>query len=312
MRDDEFVAMQKSTSVRSQNLPPALALLRPGIRALSALAPGLAARVAERMLLTPARHSAPPQEIAALASARRTIVRVGETALSTWTWGHGPRVLLVHGWAGRGGQLAAFVPPLLARGFSIVTFDAPGHGASPSPQTSVVAFTEAVRAVAAALGPIRGVVAHSLGAVATARAMFDGLDVDAAVFVAPAGNLAAYSTVFLDALGFNRNARERMRERVETRLRTPWTALDLRVLAPGLDTPLLILHDRDDAEVPWQDGAIVAQAWRGAELVTTGGLGHRRILREAGVVTRSAQFLGDRIAAGAPTADPILVTSPAA
>src|SRR5437867_8848785 len=168
MRDDEFVAMQKSTSVRSQNLPPAQALLRPGIRALSALAPGLAARVAERMLLTPARHSAPPQEIAALASARRTIVRVEETALSTWTWGHGPRVLLVHGWAGRGGQLAAFVPPLLARGFSVVTFDAPGHGASPAPQTSVVAFTGAVRAVAAALGPIRGVVAHSLGAVATA------------------------------------------------------------------------------------------------------------------------------------------------
>jgi alpha-beta hydrolase superfamily lysophospholipase len=45
------------------------------------------------------------------------------------------------GWGGRGAQLAAFVEPLLARGFSVVTLDAPAHP------------------------PVRAVVAHSLGAV---------------------------------------------------------------------------------------------------------------------------------------------------
>jgi len=26
--------------------------------------------------------------------------------------------------------------------------------------------------------------------------------------------------------------------------------------------PLLVVHDRDDREVPWEDGAAIAAAWR--------------------------------------------------
>jgi pimeloyl-ACP methyl ester carboxylesterase len=309
MRDDEFLTMQKSTSVRSQ-VGSDLAWLRPGVRVLGAVAPALAARLAERLLLTPVQHAAPPPERAALESARRQVVSVDGTPVTTWTWGHGPVVLLVHGWSGRGGQLASFVPALLERGFSVVTFDAPGHGASPADETSVVAFVAAVRAVAATHGPVRGIIAHSAGAMAAARAMFEGLAVEGAVFLAPASNLAAYSDAFMDALGFSRPVRERMRVRVETRLQTPWTALDLRALAPAMDAPLLVIHDRDDADVPWQDGAIVAQAWPGAALVTTGGLGHRRILRDGRVLRAAADFLGERIGARA-HAD-LEVTLPAA
>jgi pimeloyl-ACP methyl ester carboxylesterase len=309
MRDLEFVEMQKSTSVRSQTASPAW--LSPGIRVLSTLVPALAARLAERLLLTPTRHAVPPPERAALESARQQIVSVDGTPVTTWTWGHGPVILLVHGWSGRGGQLASFVPPLLARGFSVVTFDAPGHGVSIAPETSVMAFVAAVRAVGATHGPVRGIIAHSIGAVAAARAMFEGLAPDGAVFVSPAANLAGYSDVFLDALGFSRAAREGMRARVEARLRTPWTALDLRALAPAMNVPLLVVHDRDDADVPWQDGAIVAQAWRDARLLTTGGLGHRRILRDATVIRSAADFLAERAADGTTTAE-LEATVPAA
>src|SRR2546427_4662875 len=58
---------------------------------------------------------APEHETAALAGARRTIVQVGGSPVSVWTWGHGPVVLLVHGWGGRGAQLARFVEPLVDR-----------------------------------------------------------------------------------------------------------------------------------------------------------------------------------------------------
>jgi pimeloyl-ACP methyl ester carboxylesterase len=290
MTDLEFVAMQNSTSVRSHS-PLAVRLARPAFAALSAVAPTLAASLAERLFLTAPRHAVRPREAEALAGARQTVVHGDDGPLTTWTWGHGPVVLLVHGWGGRGGQLAAFVPPLLANGFSVVAFDAPGHGVSPQPRSSAVAFLAAIQTIDRALGPVRGLVAHSLGAAAAARALHDGLGAEAAVFIAPPADLALYAHMSLDSLGFGRETRERMQARVEARLGVPWASLDVRGYARSMRTPLLVIHDRDDAEIPWQDGAIIAGAWPGARLSTTGGLGHRRILRERGVAEEATAFL---------------------
>ncbi len=145
MTDCEYISMVKSTIVRSQRAPWLLPFIRAGNRALSALAPRLAALRAERMFLTPPRPRRPAGERALIAGAQARTVPIGDGShVETWTWGNGPRVLLVHGWGGRGAQLGAFVEPLVSRGFSVVAFDAPGHGASrrwwrrsaPSPRTT--------------------------------------------------------------------------------------------------------------------------------------------------------------------------------
>ncbi|MGY4769754.1 hypothetical protein ACXC9Q_22775 [Kribbella sp. CWNU-51] len=53
-----------------------------------------------------------------------TVPRIPESArrqrVCGTTWGTGPTVYLVHGWAGWGLQSAAFVPHLLAAGFRLV------------------------------------------------------------------------------------------------------------------------------------------------------------------------------------------------
>ena len=295
MTDLEFVAMQNSTAVRPFDPPLAARLLRPAIAALSTLAPSVAARVAERRFLTPPRHPAPAHEMAALAGARRTIVSVDGSPVTTWTWGHGPVVLLVHGWGGRGSQLARFVEPLVASGCSVVTFDAPGHGTSPEPRSSIVAFVHAIRAIERALGPVRGVIAHSIGAVAAARALYEGVGADAAVFSAPPADLVLQAHTLLEVLGFGRRARERMQARIEQRLGIAWSALDVRGYAADMRTPLLVVHDRDDNEVPWQDGAILARDWPGAEFSMTGGLGHRRIVRDPCVIHGVTSFVVERV-----------------
>ena len=290
MTDLEFVAMQKSTAVRSREVPWRTRLLRPALATLSAVAPGLAAPVAERLFLTPPRYPQRAHEATALASAVATVVDAG-TPITTWTWGHGPAVLLVHGWGGRGGQLASFVPPLVAAGHSVITFDAPGHGRSPAPESSLLAFVQAIHAVARTLGPVRGVIAHSIGAAAAACALRDGLRADAAVFLAPPADLTLHADIMLETLGFGPRARELMRQRIERRLGVAWSTLDVVSFAAQMRTPLLVIHDREDSEVPWQEGASIAQAWPGATLSTTGGLGHRRLVRDRDVVAEAVSFL---------------------
>jgi pimeloyl-ACP methyl ester carboxylesterase len=60
--------------------------------------------------------------------------------------------------------------------------------------------------------------------------------------------------------------------------------------------PLLVVHDRGDAEVAWQHGLAIARAWRGAEFLMTDGLGHRRILKDPDVVAAAVAFVVARAA----------------
>jgi pimeloyl-ACP methyl ester carboxylesterase len=295
MTDAEYIAMEKSTIVRSYSEPRRLPLMRLRGRVLSALAPARAARLAERLFLTPPRSRRPTAELDLIATARARPVRVGHRRIETWTWGAGPSVLLVHGWGGRGAQLGAFVGPLVARGLSVVTFDAPGHGASDPGLVTVPEMTAAIREVATLRGHPAGLVAHSVGAVTATRAVYEGLDVGAAVYLGPAADVVSAALHFTETLGFSRTVREQMHRRIEARVGQPWSAFDAVGLAPALSTPLLVIHDRGDAEVPWQHGVAIARAWPGAEMLMTDGLGHRRLLRAPNVVAAAVTFLIDAI-----------------
>jgi len=296
MTDAEYIAMEKSTNVRSYRQPRWLPVVRTGNRALSALAPVLAAGVAEHLFLTPPRSHRPPAEIELLATARARPMRVSGRRIETWTWGAGPTVLLVHGWGGRGAQLGSFVGPLVARGFAVLTFDAPGHGASDSGIVTIPEMTAAIHEVAASRGRLVGLVAHSVGAVAATRALYEGLAVAAAVYIGPAADLVSPAARFAETLGFSRAVRERMQRSIEARVGRLWSTFEVPALAPTLDAPLLVVHDRGDAEVPWQQGKVIAQSWPGAEMLMTDGLGHRRILHAPEVLASAVAFVAARTA----------------
>jgi predicted alpha/beta hydrolase family esterase len=294
MRDAEFIDLNKSTIVRSRDRRAALPL-RAAFAALSRLAPALAARQAERLFLTPPRHPRPAAEVAALAAARTATLDVGPHRIPIWQWGQGPAVLLVHGWGGRGGQLAPLVPPLVARGLSAVAFDGPGHGEAPRTLVTLPLMAAAVRAVAGVHRPV-ALVAHSVGAPVAARALAGGLAVEAAVFIGGPAEMVTPSEVFAEALGLSPRVRALMQERVERRVGAPWSAFEVGRLVPVPAPALLVVHDRADAEVPWQHGQAIARDWPGAALHWTEGLGHRRILRDAGVGAEVAAFLTAHLA----------------
>jgi pimeloyl-ACP methyl ester carboxylesterase len=55
--------------------------------------------------------------------------------------------------------------------------------------------------------------------------------------------------------------------------------------------PLLVIHDREDKQIPFGMGKAIAAAWQGAELLSTRGLGHNRILRDPEVVRSAIDFI---------------------
>ena len=58
-----------------------------------------------------------------------------------------------------------------------------------------------------------------------------------------------------------------------------------------MTAPLLIVHDRDDDDTSYADGVTLSEAWPGARMLSTSGLGHRRILREPSVIEAATRFI---------------------
>lgn len=272
--------------------PLAMVLMRGALRVLSRTSPSAAGRVAADLFMKPRRFRTPERERELLADATPFEVRLGAaTTIRAWSWGEGPLVLLVHGWEGRGSQLAAFVQPLVARGHRVVTFDAPGHGASYGSRSSLPHFTWALRGVLDATAPPHAIIAHSLGCAGTTLALRDGLAVNRLVFLAPPLEPVDYTARFGEILALEPPIIDRMRARIEERFLRKWSDYSLAETAKEMTAPLLIVHDREDQDTFWREGAALAEAWPGARMMTTEGLGHRRILREPAIVAAATEFV---------------------
>jgi pimeloyl-ACP methyl ester carboxylesterase len=272
--------------------------VRAAFRVLERIAPALGARWAERIWFTlPRRGQARTAGGAGPALGEPFAIDLGGRSVVGETYGHGPAVYLMHGWAGHRGHLAAFVAPLVGRGYRVVTFDAPSHGASGpgghgSRSSSLPEFVQALSAVVEAHGPARAVIAHSMGATAAATALSDGLRAGRLAMLAPMASPDSYSRQFAVALGFGERTARRLMARIEQRIGAPMHLFDALEHGRAVAMPpTLIVHDRDDASISVNDGMAIAAAWSQSRLTITSGLGHRRLLRDPHVVDEVVEFV---------------------
>lgn len=212
-------------------------------------------------------------------------------------WGGGRHVHLVHGWAGWHQQLGAHVTPLLEQDHQVLAHDALGHGESdPGPHGagtgSVVDLATSLTAVAAAHGPVAGVVAHSAGAMATLYAMQRGLAVERLALIAPSVSLTSTLTALRHHLGISERTSAKVLSRLGRMVEAPPEAFELIDLGRTLadPPPLLVVHDVDDPEAPIADARAFVAQWPGAQLVETSGRRHRRVIWAPETVAAVADF----------------------
>ncbi|MCW2986933.1 MAG: putative hydrolase [Conexibacter sp.] len=293
---------KNSTTVRS---PTAVRLTRAALQAAFVLSEDLGTSIAERLFTSPRRYTRPQREKAVLASGKRFTIPVTlrsprwtgtTTEVVAWRWGVGPTVLLVHGWESRGSQLGAMIEPLLAAGLSVVTFDAPAHGDSPGTRLYLTDQADAISAVAAAIGPLHAIIAHSFGCAATLLAHTRG-GVDAArnVMISPNVLIDDSLDLFAKLVGLDDAERTLLEHQIVTSSGVTIESLALDRLVAARDAGLLVIHDRADREVPVHHGQKLAASWPNARLVQTDGLGHRRILRDRDVIRMAVEAVREGV-----------------
>lgn len=283
------MSFQKSTIVRIKNDG-----MSAFFRYAEHVAPGLAGRVAKDLWF-----SAPPR------MADQPVPDGGEPfavgaqghVVRGLAWGEGPVVYLVHGWGGRGSQFGAMVAPLVEAGHRVVMFDGPSHGDSdPGPSgprlTNGVELARALDEVFCRFGPAEAVVAHSMGTISTYLALrFGWLGTRRLVFIAPMVEALSLFDLFQGSLGFGARTRRAFDRAVDEYVGIPVSGFDARFQASQVDpVPTLVISDRGDRQTPY-DAVVDFAETIGAPLVTTEGLGHRKILRDPGVVARVVEFV---------------------
>lgn len=283
---------------RRRGEPTALRLLRLGFQYLAPLMPGLATRYAYRLWFSTRRYAPPVRELRWEAEAERASVATEHGDVAVYHWGdQGPTILLIHGWNGRGTQLASFAQPLVEAGYQVVAFDGPGHGRSPGSWTSIFRLTDATLAVVERYGPVDGVIAHSFGSAVTAYALNHGLSTNRVVSISAPASIHYLVERFCHAVRIPASLQRRLERRIEQRLNTDAEGDIWQYISPEVNArqitgiPALIVHDSEDHDVDVSHGERLHQAWQDSKLLTTRGLGHRRILRNRQTIKQIVDFI---------------------
>lgn len=267
----------------------ALRLAATLMAAVSYLSPALSALFFRRLMLRPRRLPAPAAPQLPTPDARLEL-RPGWIG---WRWGEGPVVVLAHGWEGHHRNFAGLIAALRLRGLAVLALDMPAHGASSGRDSHPAMFAEAIAAALDRIGPARAVIGHSMGGVAALRAIAGRGDVARTVIIAAPSSMEGVLRRFGAAVRLSRRGIAAFMRAVERRVGVPARDLDVRRWATGLDLPVLLIHDRDDREVPVIEAARAAHVLPQARLIVTEGLGHRRLLRDQRVIDAAADFIAD-------------------
>lgn len=239
---------------------------------------------------TPFLHTRSEEQLAILGSARPFLVPSGPYLLRGYRYpGSGPTVVLTHGWQGSAASWYRLVPLLVEAGFSVVTFDAPGHSGKPRVATLPV-YAQGLADVAALFGPVHALVGHSFGGMASARVARELPDLKALVLLGTPDKTRALMDGFARRVSMAEANLAAFEQRVLNTLGGPIEEEETSRYVQQVGCPVMVLHDRGDEVIKLEAGESIAKA-AGTELIVTEGLGHRLIIRDDDVLTRVAAFI---------------------
>ena len=226
----------------------------------------------------------------------RVPYRGGELAVTTWGDVSRPAVLLMHGWGGARAQMTGFVDPLLFAGYRVVAYDQPAHGESDGKMTNILEIAPTLDLIREKEGDFDAIIAHSFGTLITSYALVkrNFPPPSRLVYFGAFNRLLDSLPRFQAQAGLSDELIEGLHAMIyENFSRDVLDSINNELLAPQINVPTLMFHDRSDNVTPIEDSRAIAKSWKSAQLIETEGLGHRGPLQSEAIHERVVKFLRD-------------------
>lgn len=254
----------------------------------------LATKFAARIFTTPIKHKVPKREFEMDQKSIQKNIHISAINKNIVTYHYGEskrKVLLVHGWSGRGTQLFKIADELLQNGYSTISFDAPAHGKSEGTTTIMSEFIASVLEIEKQFGPFEFAIGHSLGGMSVLNAIKDGLKVNKAIIIGSGDIVQDILDEFIFKLKLKKEFSERLKFFFEEQYKVKMDDFSAYRAAQKIKIPVLVIHDNDDPEVPVKAGIHIQENLENGSLFLTDGLGHRKILGNQNVIKKVLEFI---------------------
>ncbi|WP_340198910.1 alpha/beta hydrolase [Ascidiimonas sp. W6] len=254
----------------------------------------LVAKFAARLFITPFKHAIPRREFSMDKESKQTFLNLPHSKKQICVYKFGTsqkKILLVHGWSGRGTQLVKFAEKLVALGYQTISFDAPAHGKATGKTTDIKEFIEAALFLSKKYGPFYGAIGHSLGGMTLLNAIAQGMITRKIVIIGSGDIVTDIMDDFIRNLELRPQVRFLMQDIFEKRTNELMNDYSASKAAKFVNIPVLVIHDKDDKEVSVKCAYHLHENLSKSEIFITSGLGHRKILGNGTVVDKTMQYI---------------------
>jgi pimeloyl-ACP methyl ester carboxylesterase len=261
---------------------------------LSFISTNLAVQFAAKLFTTPIKHKIPKRELEMDSKSRQETVFIPSIRKNIVVYHFGAsekKMLLVHGWSGRGTQLVKFAEAFVKLGYETISFDAPAHGKSPSNSTLMPEFIESILEIDKQFGPFEAAVGHSLGGMSLLNAIKKGLKLNRLVIIGSGDVVQDIINDFVRKLELDAKFNNLLRIHFENKHQLSMDSFSAYHAAKTVDFPTLVIHDQDDDEVPVSCAHHIHQNLKNGALMLTENLGHRKILGDSKVIQKTTEFI---------------------
>jgi pimeloyl-ACP methyl ester carboxylesterase len=201
------------------------------------------------------------------------------------------KVLLIHGWSGRGTQLFKIADLLLENGYSVISFDAPAHGNSTGTQTMMNEFVICIQVLSEKYGPFKFGIGHSLGGMALLNAINRGVTFQKAICIGSGNSIFDIMKDFVTKLEMKPIIAQMMKDHYDRKFGVDLETFSSYHVAKNIEIPTLIIHDTEDKDVPVQCAHDIHKHLKNGELMITNRLGHRKVLGDTKVLEKIINFM---------------------
>ncbi|EDP95303.1 alpha/beta hydrolase [Kordia algicida OT-1] len=263
-------------------------------RFLQFIAPSIAAKYAQRLFITPLKHKMPKREFHMDKNSQQASLHIPsiQKDIITYTYGNGKKkILLAHGWSGRGTQLVKIADHFVKLGYQTISFDAPAHGKAPGKLTSMPEFIEAIHEIDKQFGPFEFAIGHSLGGMALLNAVREGFQIKKLATIGAADVITDIILHFTRTLTLKDSVATKMKAILDSKFGRDIDYASASNAAKEVNIPTLVVHDEDDVDVAVSCAYAIHKALPNGTLHITQNLGHRRILGNKEVIEKVEDFL---------------------
>ncbi len=261
---------------------------------LQAISPKLATFFAAKLFTTPLKHKMPKREMHMDKESQQSKLFIPsiKKEIVVYQYGTGiKKVLLVHGWSGRGTQLVKIADEMVALGYTTISFDAPAHGKSNGKTTLMPEFIASILELEKQFGPFEFAIGHSLGGMSVLNAVKQGLKIKKAVIIGSGDIIQDIINDFIKKLQLKPQIGQLLKKHFEAKTREDMEDYASHHAAQSVSIPVLIIHDKNDEDVPVKAAHHIHAHLKNSDLMVTEGLGHRKILGNDKVLKTINEYL---------------------